>query len=224
MAQDSFERRRRVVNLSVVPILILILPPPLFNPMILAKTRVTIYLLGATGCDGDANLCEIDATACERDAKSCATSQNPATADANCLPVDCKPEPRNLMMSPDEYLKQITPPMRRSELDPLSADLRYLRDKGCSIRQLTEYASAQGVAVHLSTVARFMAALAAPANEVAPALPAPGPSAALSGAEVSPPRSPKPYVFQQTEGEIARAVMVRLRAKDSGKVESARPA
>ncbi len=136
-------------------------------------------------------------------------------------------------MSPDEYLRSITPPLRRAALHPIAADLRYLRDKGCSVRQLTEYACAQGVQVHAATVARFMASLDTqarpegsalpnpevghPVDETAPALPAVGPAAAFANTEVLQPKPPKPFVFRETEGEIARSVMVRLRSKDSSR-------
>ncbi len=141
-------------------------------------------------------------------------------------------------MSPDEYLKSLPPPIRGSALNPLSADLRYLRGKGCSMRQLTAYACAQGVQVHMATVARFMASLGVPArpegsallrpevsrpaSETAPAPPATGTSAAPLGTEACQRKSSKPYAFRETDGEIARSVMDRLRSRDSRPADSSR--
>ena len=73
-------------------------------------------------------------------------------------------------------------------------------------------ACAQGVQVHMATVARFMASLdvparpegsalprpevSHPASETAPASPAPGTSAATLGAEACQRKSPKPDAFR----------------------------
>jgi hypothetical protein len=128
-------------------------------------------------------------------------------------------------MSPDEYLDSITPTAKRSALAPLAADLRYLRDKGCSIRQLRDYAQSKGIEVHLATVARFIGGLGESLK--GSALPSPGSgrpgdgkSPALPGMVAPGIGQSVPHVFGETDGEIARSVLARLRARDAGQGNS----
>ncbi len=60
-------------------------------------------------------------------------------------------------MSAAEFLKQVTPAARRSKLFPWAADIRMLRDAGCSLSQIRAFLAQNGVSVAVSTLNAFIA-------------------------------------------------------------------
>lgn len=60
-------------------------------------------------------------------------------------------------MSAADFLKQVTPAARRSKLFPWAADIRMLRDAGCSLSQIRAFLAHNGVSVAVSTLNAFIA-------------------------------------------------------------------
>ncbi|WP_197339778.1 hypothetical protein [Ralstonia solanacearum] len=64
---------------------------------------------------------------------------------------------RAARMSAADFLKQVTPAARRSKLFPWAADIRMLRDAGCSLSQIRAFLAHNGVSVAVSTLNAFIA-------------------------------------------------------------------
>ncbi|MCL9842444.1 hypothetical protein PP715_23975 [Ralstonia solanacearum] len=64
---------------------------------------------------------------------------------------------RAARMSAADFLKQVTPAARRSKLFPWAADIRMLRDAGCSLSQIRAFLAQNGVSVAVSTLNAFIA-------------------------------------------------------------------
>jgi len=59
-------------------------------------------------------------------------------------------------MNADDYLKSIKPAAQRSALAPFHADVLKLRAAGCTLNQISGFLRMHGVAVTLSTIAKYL--------------------------------------------------------------------
>jgi len=59
-------------------------------------------------------------------------------------------------MNADDYLKSIKPAAQRSALAPFHADVLKLRAAGCTLNQISDFLRMHGVAVTLSTIAKYL--------------------------------------------------------------------
>lgn len=62
-------------------------------------------------------------------------------------------EPR---LSAADFLKQVTPASQRSKLSPWAAEIKLLREAGCSLAQVRDFLAHNGVSVAVSTLNAFI--------------------------------------------------------------------
>ncbi|MHA6823938.1 hypothetical protein ACQUKI_20740 [Ralstonia pseudosolanacearum] len=62
-------------------------------------------------------------------------------------------EPR---LSAADFLKQVTPASQRSKLSPWAAEIKLLREAGCSLAQIRDFLAHNGVSVAASTLNAFI--------------------------------------------------------------------
>lgn len=59
-------------------------------------------------------------------------------------------------MNADDFLKQVQPGVRRSRLAPYVADIRKLRDSGCTWDQVRMFLQKNGVSVSIAALSDYM--------------------------------------------------------------------
>ncbi len=63
---------------------------------------------------------------------------------------------KSARMSAGDFLKQVTPAARRSKLVPWAADIRLLREAGCSLSQIRAFLAHNDVSIAVSTLNAFI--------------------------------------------------------------------
>lgn len=59
-------------------------------------------------------------------------------------------------MNADEFLKRVQPGVRRSRLAPYVADIRKLRESGCTWDQVRMFLQENGVSVSIAALSEYM--------------------------------------------------------------------
>lgn len=59
-------------------------------------------------------------------------------------------------MDAEEFLKQVNPAVRRSKLAPYLEDIRKLRGSGCTLEQVCEFLSSNGVTVSVAGLSSYL--------------------------------------------------------------------